>query len=75
MDKETSKKMDELLDDTETVYSAEYYLLKKIWETSSDLVKAKYWKDFCEASGGMQSLADAHERAVQNFEEWIQEFE
>ena len=73
MDKEIRKKVDEFEDAEESIYSAELFLLRKIHEASSDLMRGRYDKDFCNACGGMQKLIDLHDEATSNFEEWINE--
>jgi hypothetical protein len=53
-----------------TIYCAEAYLLGKIAETSSDLVKGREWEEFREACGGMGCLEAAHAAAVRAWEQW-----
>lgn len=58
-------------DAKETVYSAELLLLRRVAETSSDLVKARSWDEFREAMGGMKPLDHAHGEAVAAYEQWL----
>lgn len=58
-----------------TIYCAEAYLLGKIAETSSDLVKGREWEEFREACGGMEKLECAHAEAVQAWEQWHRDSE
>ena len=53
-----------------TIYEAELSLLRRVFETSSDLVKARYWEEFREACDGMAALEKAHEKAVHELEQW-----
>ena len=48
--------------------AAEAYLLGKIAETSSDLVKGREWEEFRDACGGMEKLESAHAEAVHAWE-------
>ena len=50
--------------------AAEAYLLGKIAETSSDLVKGREWEEFRDACGGMEKLESAHAEAVHAWEQW-----
>ena len=58
-----------------TIYCAEAYLLGKIAETSSDLVKGRHWEEFREACGGMEKLESAHAEAVHAWEQWHRDSE
>ena len=58
-----------------TIYCAEAYLLGKIAETSSDLVKGREWDEFREACGGMEKLEAAHAEAVHAWEQWHRDSE
>lgn len=60
-------------DAEETIYSAELLLLRKVAETSSDLVKARSWNEFREAMGGMEPLEHAHGEAVAAYEQWLRD--
>ena len=53
-----------------TIYCAEAFLLRKIAETSSDLVKGRHWEEFREAVGGMECLEASHAAAVNAWEQW-----
>ena len=53
------------------VYEEELKLLRKIAETSSDLVNGLGWPDFCEASGGLEKLKEDHAEAVFEYEAWL----
>lgn len=55
------------------IYSGELFLLRKIAETSSDLVKGRGWPEFRDAVGGMHALEEAHASSVHAWEEWCQE--
>jgi hypothetical protein len=54
----------------ETIYTAESFLLRKIAERSSDLVKGREWEEFREAMGGMGCLEASHAAAVRAWEQW-----
>ena len=44
-------------DDSQSlVYDVEYRLLKRVLDTSSDLVKARNWPEFRDACGGIEKL-------------------
>ena len=62
-------------DREETIYSAELYLLRRIAETSSDMVKARDWPEFREATGGQKKLDETHEDALREYEQWLSEGE
>lgn len=57
-------------DKEESIYAAELLLLRKIAETSSDLVKARQWEEFREINGGMEGFEIAHCAAVAAWEQW-----
>ena len=61
---------EKLGDHEEYLYSAELLLLRKIAETSSDLVKARQWEEFREINGGMEEFENAHCAAVGAWEQW-----
>ena len=64
------------LDDAETsVWEAELLLLRKVAETSSDLAKARGWKEFREMCGGIEPLEWAHDQAVRALEQWFSEMD
>lgn len=52
------------------VYEEELILLRKIAETSSDMVKGRNWVEFREACGGQEKLNQKHENAVREYEDW-----
>lgn len=58
-------------DREELINSAELYLLRKIAETSSDMVKARDWPEFREACGGQSKLDEAHVDALRKYEQWL----
>ena len=58
-------------DREETIYSAELYLLRRIAETGSDMVNARYWPEFREVMGGQEKLDKAHEDALREYNQWI----
>lgn len=60
----------EPIDATEEVYSVELRMLRKIFETSSDLCKGYDWEGFRDACGGIEALKAAHFKAVLTLEEW-----
>jgi len=62
-------------DREETIYSAELYLLRRIAETSSDMVKARDWPEFRAATGGQKKLDKAHEDALREYVQWLSEGE
>ena len=62
-------------DREETIYSAELYLLRRIAETSSDMVKARDWPEFREATGGQEKLDKAHADALREYEQWLSDGE
>ena len=58
-------------DAQESLYAGEVFLLRKIAETSSDLVKGRHWEKFREAMGGMEPLEKDHAAAVAAWEQWV----
>ena len=62
-------------DEQETVYSVELYLLRRIAQAGSDLVKARGWPEFCNACGGLEGLYAAHDEAVARYEQWVSDGE
>ena len=62
-------------DRTESILSAELFLLRKIAETSSDVVKAEHWEELREACGGMEPLRKLHADAVVAYEKWLSDGE
>ena len=60
-------------DQSESIFSAELYLLRRIAETSSDMIKARHWPEFREASGGQEKLNQIHADAVAEYQEWMAE--
>jgi hypothetical protein len=62
-------------DARESLYAAELLLLRKIAETSSDLVKGREWEEFREAMGGMGCLEASHAAAVCAWEQWHRDSE
>lgn len=62
-------------DREETIYSAELYLLRRIAETSSDMVKARDWEGFRVACGGQEKLDKAHADALNEYEQWLSDGE
>jgi hypothetical protein len=62
-------------DRQENIYSAELYLLRRIAETSSDMVKARDWPEFREATGGQIKLDEAHADALREYEQWLSDGE
>ena len=58
-------------DREETIYSAELYLLRRIAETSSDMVKARNWAEFRDACGGQERIDNALISAVNEYEQWL----
>ena len=62
-------------DAQESVYAGELFLLRKIAETSSDLVKGREWEEFREAMGGMKPLEKDHSAAVAAWEQWHRDSE
>lgn len=76
---EDERKLNDLLarfgDQEEIIYSAELYLLRKIAETSSDMVKARNWPEFREARGGQEKLDAAHATALHDYECWLSDGE
>lgn len=61
---------EKLGDHKEYLYSSELLLLRKIAETSGDLVKARQWEEFREINGGMEGFENAHCAAVGAWEQW-----
>ena len=57
-------------DAQESLYAGELFLLRKIAETSSDLVKGREWEEFKVAIGGMELLEKDHFAAVRAWEQW-----
>jgi hypothetical protein len=62
-------------DREETIYSAELFLLRRVAETSSDMVKARDWPEFREATGGQERLDQAHADALREYEQWLSDGE
>lgn len=60
-------------DAMESVYSAELALLRRLAETSSDLVRGREWEEFRTVCGGIEVLEKAHVEAVQAWEQWLSE--
>jgi hypothetical protein len=58
-------------DREEWVYSVELHLLRKIAETSSDMVQGLRWPEFREAAGGQEKLDKAHESALDTYQQWL----
>lgn len=58
-------------DKEESINCAELLLLRKIAETSSDLVKAREWPEFREINGGMKGFENDHSAAVAAWEQWM----
>lgn len=58
-------------DKTEDVYCAELALLRRIAETSHDMIEGRYWDEFRMASGGQEKLNKAHEDAVREYKQWM----
>ena len=73
MDKNREIKLLELGDKEETVSGAELYLLRRIAETSSDMVKARSWPEFRDASSGQDALNKEYINALNEYEQWVQE--
>lgn len=61
---------DAMGDSQETLYAAELMLLRKIAQTSSDLVKARDWEEFRGINGGIEGFETAHRSAVGAWEQW-----
>lgn len=57
-------------DSSESIYSVELALLRNVAETSSELVKASSWEEFCEAGGGMEYCIARHAEAVAAWKNW-----
>jgi hypothetical protein len=64
---------DTLDDQEESIPCAELRLLRRIAETSSDVVRARNWEEFRQACGGQDHLEKVHAEAVQQYEQWISE--
>lgn len=64
-----------MVDRTEMILSAELFLLRRVAETSSDVVKAEHWEELREACGGMEPLRAEHAAAVGAYEKWLSEGE
>lgn len=62
-------------DREETIYSAELYLLRKLAETSRDMVKARDWEEFRVACDGQEKLDKAHADALREYEQWLSDGE
>lgn len=60
-------------DRDEKVPSIELSLLRRIAETSCDMVKARAWEEFRSACGGQEKLDEAHAAAVAEYEAWTEE--
>lgn len=62
-------------DASESIYSAELALLRRVAETSSDLVRGREWEEFRTVCGGIEALEKSHAEAVQAWEQWLAEAE
>ncbi len=52
------------------VYEYELNLLKRVFEKSSDLIKANAWPEFCEINGGINVFEKKHAEATAKLEQW-----
>lgn len=57
-------------DNEESIQIGELSRLRKVFETSSDLLKAQWSEEFCDASGGFDVLKKAHADATVALEKW-----
>lgn len=57
------------------VFEIELKMLKKVFEKSSDLVKAQSWPEFCKIGGGIRNFEHEHSTAVRALEEWYRDGE
>ena len=57
------------------VYIKEVQLLRKIVETSSDLILARRNKEFRDHCGGIEVLEIAHEKAYSEHHSWLSDFD
>jgi hypothetical protein len=62
-------------DKTESIYAAEWYLLRQIAERASDLVNGEHWEEFRYACGGIDNLKAKHAEAVAAYEKWLSDGE
>lgn len=62
-------------DSEHSIYKAESYLLRKIAETSENLIEAEGWPEFAEAVGGVEKMKREHAEAVAAWKEWYSEAE
>ena len=67
--------MSEVEDRQTLVYVKEMALLRKIVETSSDLILARHNEEFREFIGGMEAAEKCHAEAVATHREWMDEFD
>jgi hypothetical protein len=64
-------KLDMFGDIETTLPAIELHMLRRIAETSHDMIAARTWPEFREATGGQDILDKAHERSVREYEEWL----
>ena len=62
-------------DEQTLVYVKEMKLLRKIVETSSDLILARHNKSFRDNCGGIEVIERAHEKAYSEHHSWLSEFD
>ena len=62
-------------DEQTLVYVKEMQLLRKIVETSSDLILARHSEEFRNHCGGIEVLEKAHEKAYAEHHSWLSEFD
>jgi hypothetical protein len=58
-----------------TIFDEELKLLRRIAETSDDLLEGESWPEFCEANGGMEALKKSHAEAVLDHRQWMAGFD
>ncbi len=59
------------MDTEEIISGSELRLLRRIAETSNDMVKARNWAEFLDASGGQERIDNALISAVNEYEQWL----
>lgn len=60
-----------LMDTVEIISVAELRLLRRIAETSNDMVKARNWAEFRDACGGQERIDNALISAVNEYKRWL----
>lgn len=62
-------------DQEESIYTEELTRLRSVFAASSDLIKARHWEEFEQASGGIKKLEKDLENVTIDLEAWYREGE